>query len=373
MVHIGISGSYGGANLGDEAILHSMVAQLRVSLPDAKLTVFTLDAADTLARHGVDAAVETLGLAREELLSMVRELDLLLLGGGGILFDYWVREHLREALLAQEAGVPVMLYAAGAGPLNDVANQDAVRRCLDAAWEVTVRDVRAQRVLERIGLTREVIVTADPAMLLQAEDLPPHALHREGLEQSATIIGMSVREPGPAAPDIDIEHYHIQLASAADYMVDRFGARIVFVPMEPELHDVQHSHAVISKMYRAGQASVLNGEYSSGQMLSMVGHFSFAVGMRLHFLIFAALQRVPFVALPYAPKVMGFVEDLGMDTPPMERLTIGRLLAYIDRMWDRQDDLRRLMDEGVPRLQSRARESATLAVDIARRVEGVLR
>ena len=47
-------------------------------------------------------------------------------------------------------------------------------------------------------------------------------------------------------------------------------------------------------MAHAQRATVLKGEYTSGQMLTIIGHFAFAVGMRLHFLIFAAIQRVPF-------------------------------------------------------------------------------
>jgi hypothetical protein len=57
---------------------------------------------------------------------------------------------------------------------------------------------------------------------------------------------MSVREPGSAAPDLDEDHYHTLLANAADYMVDRLDADIVFVPMERRMLDMQHSHAVIA-------------------------------------------------------------------------------------------------------------------------------
>jgi polysaccharide pyruvyl transferase WcaK-like protein len=42
---VGISGSYGGLNLGDEAILKSIVNQLRASLP-VEITVFTRDVKD---------------------------------------------------------------------------------------------------------------------------------------------------------------------------------------------------------------------------------------------------------------------------------------------------------------------------------------
>lgn len=365
MIRIGISGSYGGANLGDEAILASIVSALRGLLPALHVTVFSLNPADTLLRHDIDHAIRTPGLSRNELLEEVSQFDLLILGGGGILFDFWVREHLREALLAQEAGVPVMVYAVGAGPLEDPANQEAVRRCLEDARIVTVRDMTAARILEKIGATREIEVTADAAMLFEPEELSDEIWRVEGLEGEDRIIGMSVREPGPAAPNIDIEHYHVQLASAADYLVDRLGAKIVFVPMEPKLHDVQQSHAVIARMYRATEAVVIRSSLTSGQVLSLMGRLQFAVGMRLHFLIFASLQGVPFVPLPYASKVSGFIEQLEMRQPPVEGLTIGRLLAYIDQMWDRQDDLRRHMAERVPELQEKARETARRAAALA--------
>jgi polysaccharide pyruvyl transferase WcaK-like protein len=163
----------------------------------------------------------------------------------------------------------------------------------------------------------------------------------EGLTGRRRLVGMSVREPGPAAPDLAGMDYHALLANAADYVVDRLDADVVLVPMERRQHDLQHSHAVLARMRGVHHASVLRGEYSSGQLLSLIGHFEFAIGMRLHFLILAALKGVPFVPLPYAPKVTGFVEELGADPPPFEGLNAGRLIALIDRAWDGRDRIPR--------------------------------
>jgi polysaccharide pyruvyl transferase WcaK-like protein len=211
---------------------------------------------------------------------------------------------------------------------------------------------------------RDVVVTADPALLLKPAPLPRGFLKREGLEGRRRLIGMSVREPGVAAPDIDQNVYHGLLANAADFMIDRWGADIVFVPMERSVLDTQHSHAVIARMLRAQRATVLKGEYSSAEILAMMGRFQFAVGMRLHFLIFAALRATPFVALPYSGKVSGFLEDLKLPAPPLNLVNPGRLIAHLDESWDKRRSLRAQLQKSVPALQERSRETIQVAVKI---------
>src|SRR5918999_1442881 len=362
LYRIGITGSYGGLNLGDEAILHSIVAQLRRDLP-VEITVFSRDPDDTKRRHAVERAVPVRKLSRAEALPEVERLDLLIVGGGGILFDAEARIYLREAQIAKEKGIPVMLYAIGAGPLTHASVQAAVREVLEQVDVITVRERGAQRVLEEAGVHRDIIVTADPALLLKSEPLPRGILRQEGLEGRRRLIGMSVREPGVAAPDLDEKVYHSLIANAADFMVDRYDADVVFVPMERSVLDTQHSHAVIAKMLRAQRATVLKGEYTSGQILSWMGKFDFALGMRLHFLIFAAIEGTPFVALPYAGKVSGFLEALGVPSPPLQLVNAGRLIAYLDDSWDRQRSLRTRIAEGLPALQERAKETHRLLLE----------
>ena len=362
---IGISGSYGGMNLGDEAILQSIIAKLRSELP-VEITVFTREPEDTRRRHGVERAISARTLAREEIAPEIERLDLFILGGGGILYDADVPMYLREVALAQESGVPVMLYAIGAGPLKEPAAQELVRDCLNNAAVITVRERGALKVLEEAGVELEIAVTADPALLLEPEPLPPGALEQEGLERNRPVIGMSVREPGPAAPDLDESVYHALLANAADFMVDRFDADIVFVPMERSVRDTQHSHGVIAEMLRAQRANVLKGQYTPGQLLSLMSRFSFALGMRLHFLIFAALQGIPFVALPYASTVSGYLEDLQLATPPLKLVNAGRLIAYLDQCWDDRDAMRTHIVETLPALKERARETHRIAAQLLR-------
>lgn len=361
-LRIGISGSYGGLNLGDEAILQAILAEIRGSL-DAEVLVFARDAEDTRRRHGVEA-VTTRELSRDESRAQIATLDLFILGGGGILYDGAVEAYLRELKLAQELGLPTMIYAISAGPLITPAARKLVQDSVEHTDVITVRDRHARQLLEEIGVHREIAVTADPSLLLEPEPLAEDVLQREGIDTSRPLIGLSVREPGPAAPDLNIDQYHALLADAADYMVDRYGADMVFVPMERKAMDIQHGHAVISRMHNAEHAMVLKAEYSPSQMLSLVGRFEFVLGMRLHFLIFAALQRVPFVALPYASKVRGFIEEMELPMPSLSEVSAGRLLAIIDRSWDRRAEIRETIARNLPRLRDLARQSTARLVEL---------
>ena len=362
-LHIAISGSYGGMNLGDEAILEGILSELR-STVDADVTVLSRNPADTVARHEDVRAVSPRSLTKREMRAVLEETDLLILGGGGILYDRDAEGYLREVFLADELGIPVVVYAISAGPLTRESTRRAVRDGLDRAEVITVRDRHAYRLLEDVGVAREMHLTVDPAFLLEPEELPLESLRAEGVEFDRHLVGFSVREPGPAAPDIDPEEYHAMLANAADFMVERYDADVVFVPMEKA--DVQHSHGVVAHMQNSERAEILRRRYSAGQVLHLMSRFEFVVGMRLHFLIFAALQGTPFAALPYATKVSGLLEHLGMEAPPMASIETGHLIARIDRSWDRREEIRARIRDRVPALRAGARRTNELVVDLLR-------
>lgn len=365
-LRVGISGSYGGMNLGDEAILEGILTQLRATIP-ADVTVFSRVASKTKIEHEVERVVPVRALTRREVAPEVRALDVLVLGGGGLLYDGDAEVYLREVALAQEMGIPVLLYAISAGPLTTPGSTRAVREALNAspAPVITVRDRLGYRLLEDIGVTQDIHLTADPAFLLEPEELSTEALRAEGVDLDRHVVGFSVREPGPAAPHIDPEEYYALLANAADFIVERYDAEVVFVPMEKT--DVQHSHGVVAHMQNAERAEILRRRYSPRQILDLMGRFDFAVGMRLHFLIFAALRGTPFAALPYASKVSGLLEDMGMDTPPLGSIGIGQLIAGIDRSWDTRAEIRAKIGERLPAMKARARRTNEILIELLRR------
>src|SRR5690606_26265432 len=104
--------------------------------------------------------------------------------------------------------------------------------------------------------------------------------------------------------------------------------------------------------------------YTSGQLLTIMGYLNFAVGMRLHFLIFSALQSVPFVALPYASKVAGFISDLDLKMPPLKFVNPGRLIAHIDYYWDIQQQIKKQIRDKLPAIEEKSRETNKILVSL---------
>jgi len=360
---IGLVGSYGGLNVGDEAILTVAIAQLREAVPGVQLVVFSRDCEHTQRHHDVDRVVAAREAVREDLLAEIKRMDLMLLGGGGILYDHEADAYLRLVRFAQDAGVATATYAVGAGPLERPADRESVVAALTKMQLVTVREKAAKRLLEESGLEREITVTADPALLLEPEPFTQQMLEREGLSDDRRLIGMSVREAGSAMSEMQVGEYHALLANAADFMADRFDAQILFVPLERK--DIREAHRVIGRMALPEQAWVLKRSYGPRQLRGLVERLDMAVGMRLHFLLFAVTAGVPVAALPYASKVRDFLASLEVLSPdPEHSAHAGALLSHVDRLWDGRDEQIQHVRQRLPSLQDAARENVRLIVDL---------
>lgn len=370
-LRIGLLGSYGGYNTGDEAIALCVLSCLRAHRPHARLVVFSRNAEHTRThQREADEVVAWEGVPQKPVLDALAGLDLLVLGGGGILYDGEARRYLRLVNAAHERGVPTFAYAVGAGPLREADDRDAVRTVLPRMTDVVVRDEESRLVLEEVGVERELTVTADPALLLTPEPFTEQMMRQEGLPTGTRLIGMSVREPGRAAEKLDEDDYHALLADVAEFLARRLDAHVVFVPMERQ--DVRHAHGVLSRMSAPDLGRVLHHPYSPGQVLGFMSHLDMVVGMRLHVVMFAALAGLPVLPLPYSGKVFDFARRTGAPAlVGVAREQAGLLLAEVDRLWDefpqRQEDLTRRVRD----LQALARETCARCGRLLDSVDGV--
>ena len=169
MSDIIISGYYGLGNSGDEALLESIVADLRSINPDITITALSGDAKLTEKTYGIKT------VNRFNLFAILREMKsakLLLSGGGTLIQDATSTKSLLYYLgiisLAKRMGLKTMLYANGMGPIKD-RNVKKVKRVLNKTDLITLRENISLEEIDRCEVTSpKVIVTADPAFNLKA-------------------------------------------------------------------------------------------------------------------------------------------------------------------------------------------------------------
>ncbi|MDU4959283.1 MAG: polysaccharide pyruvyl transferase CsaB [Sporomusaceae bacterium] len=298
-----ISGYYGFGNAGDEAMLAAMIASFRRLDPAAEFTVLSGNPAETAWRHGVKAVYRMHAL---EVLRAVAGCDLVVSGGGSLLqtvtSERSLYYYLSVMLLGKTLGKPVMIYAQGVGPVRGAAARGAVRCIGNKLDLITVRDEGSLQELKSIGVfAPPVHVTADPVLSLPPADAAfgREELLRQGVEHGP-VVGISVREWK------NLDHYKRVLAAVADELAAA-GVRLVFIPMQKP--DVAAASRVVS--YMRQPAVVLRGEYSTDQLLSLIGNLDMLIGIRLHALIFAAIMKVPLLGVSYDPKIERFLESIG--------------------------------------------------------------
>lgn len=354
-----VSGYYGFHNAGDEAVLYALVGALRRAVPGVEITVLSADPEHTARTYGVKAVPRAGGAAA----AAMRRTDLFISGGGGLLQDATSLKSLAYYLglvaLARALGKKVFFYAQGIGPLRTAAGRAMVRLVADRATLITVRDQESRDELCTIGIRRPpVIVTADPVLGL-APERDWMAAGREILRDlglgEEPVAGVSVR-PWPGQ-----DGYLEALAGLCERLAAG-GWRVVLLPFHhPADLELSRRVAALSRE----PVAVAERPLEFRELLGVTAHLGFAAGMRLHFLVFAAICGLAPVGLVYDPKVGRLLDRLGL--PPEGRVTRPEpqaLWRAVDLALENRDAWQGRVRERVSVLAAEAECTAELVRDL---------
>jgi polysaccharide pyruvyl transferase CsaB len=357
-----ISGYYGSKNAGDEAMLAAMIEVLADLDPKVNITVISANPADTERRHGI-RAINWLSLP--QILKALRQSDLLVSGGGSLLQNVTsgrsLYYYMGILLAAKIVGTPIMLYAQGIGPIYGRVARTLMCWVGNHVKQITVRDEGSLGELEQLQISRPPIeVTADPVLAIHPVDkgIGRMILKAYRADGAKPLVGISVREWR------GWKHYKAIIAATADQIADEFDARIVFLPMQyPE--DVKVAQMIARQMKT--KPIVLNDEYTTSELLSIVGNLDLLIGVRLHALIFAGVMSVPMIGLSYDPKIDRFLESIG-ETPvgDLTRITVESLMGQVREKWNDKANHRKLNTDLMAGLRMAASHNAELALELAR-------
>lgn len=322
MSKIVILGWFGDGNFGDEIILECMLADIRRLDPSVSFVVISDDPADTTRRHGVRSIGR--GGSIQQRLRRLRELisaDLFILGGGAILSRYSnsdrsVLAWLVPMHLAHDLGLPTMTCAVGVGDDLSANVVRAMRRVLGETDAICVRDLQSVATLRQIGISDKVTLTADPAVLIPTPDSARIGTQASGTRPKVTVF---LRHWYVSEDRVQNEaqwaEFKTRLASCLDSLILTRTAQVRFVPMrikDPIDDDRVVAREVSSIMTKGSEATIVDRELSSSELLRMVAESDLVIGMRLHSLIAAASLGVPMIAINYHMKVRSFMESIGL-------------------------------------------------------------
>jgi len=233
-------------------------------------------------------------------------------GGGGLLQNatslrslLYYAAVLREAIRSKRK---TMIFAQSIGPL-DLWGRFIVRRFCRGLSRATVRDERSRELLHALVPQTPIERTADPVFLYDAPDASID-LSAEGLgPESGPYAVVSVRKVAGLREGAEV------VARAVDRLAQHHGIRVAFLPIGG-IGDAEVATAIIRL---CGSAPVLIPETTLPKAAAIVRGAHVAIGMRLHALILAARYAVPFLAIPYDPKVSALCEDLQYPLEPLWR------------------------------------------------------
>lgn len=377
MSRVLITGYYGFGNAGDEAILASMISGLRERRREIEIVVVSGNPGRTTALHGVPA------VPRDDipgLVEAVRSSDLVILGGGGLLQDYWptpaedfltpwqggLYTYLALPVLAALTNRPFFLYAIGVGPLATEEGRELTRVAFALARGATVRDPESLDLLRSIGIPREslqgVEIAADPAFDLPAARLAPDlGLPAEG----GPVLGVVLR-PWNFSRDRSGE-WEAEVGRALDRLVAEAGARIVFLPFDARAEgedDAALQDRVRRGMAAGGRTSRLAAGLPPGELAGALSRCDLVLAMRYHAALFALSAGVPTVGLAYDPKLAALMDGAGLGESclPPERWTEPELFDALERARHRPPA--RPPHSFARRMRGSARKSVDAVVEI---------
>ena len=314
-MQIAIIGNYGATNIGDDAIL----AAILKSHSEYNFTVFSADHHKTNNQFGIKSApLFPLGFRSflkngfRHSIKALREVDAVILGGGGLMQDnylyaclLWAWQIFWVRLLRK----PLFIYATGVGPLQTWLGRWLTRWIYNYAQVITVRDAYSCDLLRQIGVNeqchdpaqhKKIYTNSDPVFLFKASNFVKKRTKnlfiislRPFLQHNTNIINIFTR-------------FLKKLKS-------KHNAEFIFICMQKIK---ESDHQIINPLIEKVGGEIYHPKHFS-DLIQIMQRAEFAIGMRYHFLIAAFVANIPMIPISYSPKVSALFQDT-----PLEPLLI---------------------------------------------------
>ncbi len=376
MSHLLICGAAGYTNIGDDAILWGMLTQLGTVLPGRAIRVAGgTNLASLVQPFGATAVSYD---DRAELARAIEEAELVIIGGGGLLYDIgyeaslsrfltdtpdhqWLYEMARLVAASRAANRPVMLYSVGVGPLLTEAARHVAKFIGEQAEVITVRDNASAALLTECGLARSrIYVAADPGIILEPSEESDLFLRLGLTNPSPPLIAINLRPWGEAAQQ---ERLLANMSAVIQQIKRELGGTALLVPFQ---HLYDDDLPLLQRVASETGAIVITQPLTPLEVVTLFSHCDAVIGMRLHALVLALCADTPFVALSYETKVSEFAQTAGFGAQlhSLEDFETAAVVESVRSLLRDRDEIRTQLLETKRTLRESAQLPAALAQDL---------
>ncbi|MDC3416113.1 polysaccharide pyruvyl transferase family protein [Aquibacillus salsiterrae] len=351
---IGIVGNYGNNNKGDEAILQGIIIQLKkyYHISPADIVVFSNHPEQTRKMYGVQAAplyykknnnYLTLVTTMRKNFSVIKKLDLLIVGGGGILMDLYGSEAFLFGMygwLGKLTKTPVVIYGVGAGPILSKQGELLLRSLAHIARLTTVRDPESKKLLQSIGVKSPIHVIGDPAFQLPM----PIEVNRQKKPLKIGVTAVPFYH-GSYWPEENLslyQNYITGMAENLDRILHNYPNVEVnfFATKYPQ--DLMVTKEIKALMQYKDRCTINEHVMEPNDIVGFAAEQDIVIGTRLHSLILSLVSETPVIAVSYHHKVLDFMNMIECQdyVVPIEGLhdqtdLFLRPFEQMDKDWDK--------------------------------------
>lgn len=376
---ITLLGNNSGRNLGDAAILSSLLDSLSRAVPDIEFYVPSIAPKWIRSSYGsqyrviaLDAmpwtgSIRLLGIPT---LWAIAKSDAALICDGIIFgtrffnptFNYLITL-VFLAPWAALCGTKLVCCSCGIGPFPTAISKLAARWVINLSDLVQMRDRDSEKLAREIGVTKPIEVTGDAAFInpVASEERAAEIAQQEGINLAAPILGINVTRYIDAWLRADErvqsrESFLQSLINGMQHAVEQFDTRPEIIVFSTQPMDEEISRKVSEGL---GAHLITNSTYLSHDIQALMRHCELLVGMRFHSLVLASAVGVPVVGLVYAPKVRGFMRLIGCEDLAIELSDVSEstMREQLHRAWTERKALRERQQPVVNHFKEGAHQS----------------
>jgi len=372
-MRIGLFGQFGSGNTGNDGSLEAMLQLLKRSCPGAQLICicsrpeiinekFRIDAVPVGQPSSQNSFVRLINKVLLELprrvtgflgaVSLTQGIDLIIVPGTGILDDFnedpfgWPFAVLRWSVAARLAGSRFAFISVGAGPVTHPLSRFFVRKASMMAAYRSYRDQISYDFMKSLNVdVANDIVSADIAFALPTveDELRNSGDQRVGLG----IMAYKGWKKQAADGAVIYDNYLDKMTELIEeLLLDGRQVRL----LTGDKGDLEAIYDLQRRISATSLRSVIFEPVSSlNDLMQQIAKTDIVVASRYHNIVCSLSMSRPTISIGYARKNDALLNDTGLSEfcHHIESFDPKTLLAQIDNMFSRREELVKTVEDGV--------------------------